>query len=135
MPGHHDAWRLREETARCDWTAKWRSSPARDRGSGIGAAAARLFAQEGARVVALGHTQENTEQVVGEITRSGGEAMALVADVSRPQEMEQTTKRTVERWGRLDVVFANAGVNDVWAPLEELAPEEWNRTIATNLME
>jgi NAD(P)-dependent dehydrogenase (short-subunit alcohol dehydrogenase family) len=66
-------------------------------GSGIGAAAAQLFAQEGARAAALGHTQENTEQVVGEITRSGGEAMALVADVSRSQEMEQAAKQIVDR--------------------------------------
>ena len=38
-----------------------------------------------------------------------------------------------ERWGRLDIVFANAGINGVWAPLEALSPEEWNRTLSTNL--
>ena len=39
----------------------------------------------------------------------------------------------VARWGRLDIVFANAGINGVWAPIDELSPEEWDRTIDINL--
>ncbi len=102
-------------------------------GSGIGAAAARLFAAEGARVAALGHGHENTERMVAQIGDAGGQAMALVADVASPGQMEGAVRQVVERWSRLDIVFANAGINGVWASLEELSPDEWNRTLATNL--
>jgi NAD(P)-dependent dehydrogenase (short-subunit alcohol dehydrogenase family) len=47
--------------------------------------------------------------------------------------VEEAVRRTVEKWGRLDVVFANAGVNGVWAPIEELEVEEWEKTISINL--
>lgn len=102
-------------------------------GSGIGEAAARLFATAGAQVAVLGHGEENTERVVNSITAAGGQAMALIADVATPDQIEGAIRRIVERWGRLDIVFANAGINGVWAPLEELSPDEWDRTLATNL--
>jgi NAD(P)-dependent dehydrogenase (short-subunit alcohol dehydrogenase family) len=60
-------------------------------------------------------------------------AIPIVADVSQADQMRRAVEQTVERWGRLDIVFANAGINGVWAPLEELEPEEWNRTLNTNL--
>jgi NAD(P)-dependent dehydrogenase (short-subunit alcohol dehydrogenase family) len=56
-------------------------------GSGIGAAAARLFASVGARVALLGHGQENTEQTVARITGASAEAMALTADVTSPEHL------------------------------------------------
>ncbi|HEX8097082.1 MAG TPA: SDR family NAD(P)-dependent oxidoreductase, partial [Pyrinomonadaceae bacterium] len=56
-----------------------------------------------------------------------------VADISRPEEMERAVARLAEEWNRIDVVFANAGVNGVWAPLEELEPDEWDRTLDINL--
>ncbi len=102
-------------------------------GSGIGAAAAKLFAAEGAKVGVLGRTREELEEVVGEIRGSGGTAEAVQGDVSKYGDMERAVGELVARWGRLDVVFANAGVNGVWAPIEELAVEEWDETIAINL--
>jgi NAD(P)-dependent dehydrogenase (short-subunit alcohol dehydrogenase family) len=102
-------------------------------GSGIGRATALLFAKEGARVGVLGRTEDELAGVVRAITRRGGEALVLVADVSRPEEVEKAVGALDARWGRLDVVFANAGVNGVWAPVDELAPKEWEETIATNL--
>ncbi|HOJ23568.1 MAG TPA: SDR family NAD(P)-dependent oxidoreductase, partial [Armatimonadota bacterium] len=102
-------------------------------GSGIGEASAVLFAREGARVGALDRTHEKLQAVVGRIEQSGGEAMALVADVSHPGEMESAIRELTDRWGRLDIVFANAGINGVWAPLDALSPEEWNRTLSINL--
>lgn len=102
-------------------------------GSGIGKEAALLLAREGARVAALSRTSGEIEQTAREIEQGGGEALALTADVAQPEAMEQACARVEERWGRLDIVFANAGINGVWTPLEELAPEEWNATIATNL--
>jgi NAD(P)-dependent dehydrogenase (short-subunit alcohol dehydrogenase family) len=102
-------------------------------GSGIGRAAALLLAKEGARVAALGRTEGELQQAVDEIQKQGGEAIAVVADVSRADQMRQAVAKTIERWGRLDIVFANAGINGVWAPLEELEPDEWERTISANL--
>ena len=102
-------------------------------GSGIGRATAFLLASEGARVTALGHTKDELERVVAEIKQRGGEAIVAVADVSRADQMQRAIAQTVERWKRLDIVFANAGINGVWAPLEELEPEEWERTLGANL--
>jgi NAD(P)-dependent dehydrogenase (short-subunit alcohol dehydrogenase family) len=102
-------------------------------GSGIGKAAALLLAREGARVAALGLSSDKLEATTAQIRARGGEALPLAADVSRPEEMERAVGRIAEEWGRLDIVFANAGINGVWAPLEELAPEEWDKTLDVNL--
>jgi NAD(P)-dependent dehydrogenase (short-subunit alcohol dehydrogenase family) len=102
-------------------------------GSGIGEAAAVAFAREGARVAILGRTEEKLEETVRRITEAGGEALAVQGDVSKYADMEGVVGEVVEKWGRLDVVFANAGINGVWAPIDELKPEEWEKTIAINL--
>ncbi len=102
-------------------------------GSGIGKAAAHLLASYGARVAALGRTQEEIEKTVAQIQGNQGEAMPVVADISQPEQMQQAIQQIVDQWGRLDIVFANAGINGVWAPLEELAPEEWDKTLNINL--
>ena len=102
-------------------------------GSGIGRAAALLLAREGARVGALGRDREELDAVVEEIRGAGGEAVALVADVARPDEVSAAVGRVAEEWNRLDVVFANAGVNGVWAPLEDLTPDDWDETLSINL--
>ncbi|MBW3627857.1 MAG: SDR family oxidoreductase [Gemmatimonadetes bacterium] len=102
-------------------------------GSGIGKAAALLLAREGARVAALSRTEEELQKTVREIEDAGGEGMVVTADTSKPDQMEGAIRQIVERWDRLDIVFANAGVNGVWAPIEELDPEEWDKTMAINL--
>jgi NAD(P)-dependent dehydrogenase (short-subunit alcohol dehydrogenase family) len=102
-------------------------------GSGIGKAAALLLAREGARIGALSREAGETRQTVEEITAAGGEAVSLIADVSQPEDMRRAVDELIGRWDRLDIVFANAGINGVWAPLEELEPEEWDRTLDTNL--
>ncbi len=102
-------------------------------GSGIGKAAALLLAKEGAKIAALGRTDDELKQTVTKIREAGGEAIPVVADISQPGEMQQAIQQTVDQWGRLDIVFANAGINGVWAPLEELEPDEWNKTINVNL--
>lgn len=102
-------------------------------GEGIGRATALLFAREGARVAVLGRHRDNLDPVVDEITAAGAEAMAVCADISLPEQMQGAVREIVERWDRLDVVFANAGVNGVWAPLEELEPDEWDKTLSINL--
>lgn len=102
-------------------------------GSGIGKAAAQLFAKEGAKVAVLGRTKEELEETVAQIQGDQGEALSVVADISQPEQMQQATQQIVDQWGRLDIVFGNAGINGVWAPLEELAPEEWDKTLNINL--
>lgn len=102
-------------------------------GEGIGRAAAKLLAKEGAAVGALGRTREDLDTVVAEIEKDGGRAIALCADISQADEMERAVRQLAEAYGRIDVVFANAGINGVWAPIEELKPEEWEQTISINL--
>ncbi|WP_262297373.1 SDR family oxidoreductase [Microvirga sesbaniae] len=102
-------------------------------GSGIGKAAALRFAREGAMVGVLSHTDGEIRKVAQEIEHAGGRAVALVADVADDGQMRKAVADLVEAFGRLDIVFANAGINGVWAPIDELQPEEWDRTINTNL--
>ncbi|WP_315791317.1 SDR family NAD(P)-dependent oxidoreductase [Fischerella sp. JS2] len=102
-------------------------------GSGIAKATAKLFATEGAKVAALGHTKDELEETVTEINNNNGEAIPLVADISNPEQMQQAIQAIIDKWGRLDIVFANAGINGVWASIEELTPEDWNKTITVNL--
>lgn len=102
-------------------------------GSGIGRATAVLLARQGAKVACLGRSADKLEGVVREIEGGGGEAMALGADISDDRAMAGAVGELVGRWGRLDIVLANAGVNGVWAPLEELKTEEWEQTISVNL--
>lgn len=102
-------------------------------GSGIGRAAAMLLAREGARVALLSRTEEELEEVAAEIGSYGGEALVVPADVSDAAGMRTAVEQAAGKWGRLDIVVANAGVNGVWAPIEELEPDEWNRTLDVNL--
>ncbi len=102
-------------------------------GSGIGKASAVLFAEEGARVACLSRTPDELEETVREIEQKGGEGMVVLGDISSEEDMQRAVREVVERWGRLDVVFANAGVNGVWAPIEELEPEEFRKTLDINL--
>jgi NAD(P)-dependent dehydrogenase (short-subunit alcohol dehydrogenase family) len=102
-------------------------------GSGIGRAAAELLAKEGARVACLSRTESQLEEVAAGIREEGGEALVLTADISQPGQMEDAVQRVVDAWGRIDIVVANAGVNGVWAALEDITPEEWDYTLDINL--
>ena len=102
-------------------------------GSGIGKAAAQLFAKEGAKVALVSRTKEELEKVQRAIEQEGGEAMVATADISKSEDMADVCRQIDGRWGRLDVVFAHAGINGVWAPVDELEDEEWAKTISVNL--
>jgi len=101
--------------------------------SGIGKASALMLAQKGVRIGVLARNEEEVQDVVEEIEKAGGEAHTLIGDISKPVAMEDATQELVSQYGRLDYVFANAGINGVWAPIEELDPEEWQKTIDVNL--
>ena len=101
--------------------------------TGIGKAAALLLAREGARVGLLARRENYLSEIVAEIKANGGDAIALAADVSNAGQMESALDTLARTWGRLDVVFANAGINGLLAPLEEIEPEEWDQTMGVNL--
>jgi NAD(P)-dependent dehydrogenase (short-subunit alcohol dehydrogenase family) len=101
--------------------------------SGIGAGTARRFAEEGARVVLADVQAEEGERLRDEIKSKGQQAIYVSCDVSDPDSVKQAIDTAVQEFGRLDIVFANAGINGVWTPVDELQPDEWDRTIDINL--
>jgi NAD(P)-dependent dehydrogenase (short-subunit alcohol dehydrogenase family) len=102
-------------------------------GSGIGQAAAITLARAGAEVAVLGRTKDELNQTVEQIAQTGGKAFAVVADVADEKAMRAAFEAIQQRCGRLDIVLANAGVNGVWAGIEELKVEEWDHTLRINL--
>lgn len=103
-------------------------------GSGLGEAAARVLAREGAKVAVVGRHQEELDQTVQRITTNGGEAIAVLGEIQNPKDMERAAKEVADAFGgQIDIVFANAGVNGVWAPIDELEPEEFKQTIDINV--
>jgi len=102
-------------------------------GSGIGKATALLLAKGGARVAVLSRTEEEIEATRDEIAEAGGEAMAVTADIADIDGMRAAVDKIIATWGRLDIVVANAGINGVWAPIDDLQPHEWDKTMAVNL--
>jgi len=101
--------------------------------SGIGEGTAKRFAEEGALIALADVQQEEGERIRKEIEAQGGQALYVECDVSDSDSVKQAIDMTVERFGKLDIVFANAGINGVWTPVEELEPEEWDRTLNINL--
>lgn len=102
-------------------------------GSGIGRAASLMMAREGAAVGLLGRTEKQLKETASAIRRRKGEAEILVADLRDDQAVNRSCRELAARFGRIDVVFANAGINGLWAPLEKLSLEEWNKTLQVNL--
>ncbi len=102
-------------------------------GSGIGRATALALAREGYRIGALGHNRDDLDSVVAAIAKTRGSAIALEADIAVEEDMRRSAEALAGTFGRLDVVVANAGINGVWAPIDDLKPCEWDRTIAINL--
>ena len=100
-------------------------------GSGIGRGSALAFARAGAHVIAVDLDGVAAESTVAEV--SGGRGLALAGDVSSPADMARVVATTMERYGRIDVFFQNAGVPQAARPVEEIPLEEWHRIIAVNL--
>jgi NAD(P)-dependent dehydrogenase (short-subunit alcohol dehydrogenase family) len=102
-------------------------------GSGIGKATALRLGAGGARVVVTSRTQEEIEATRDAIIAAGGKALSVAADVSESDEVKKVVEQTLATYGRIDVVVANAGINGVWAPIDELTPAEWDKTMNVNL--
>jgi len=100
---------------------------------GIGAAAAQIFARAGANVVLTARTESEIAGLVAEITKAGGNAIAVKCDVSRFDEVQKATDAALKAYGSLDVLINNAGVVDPIGPLASADPDEWARTIDINI--
>jgi NAD(P)-dependent dehydrogenase (short-subunit alcohol dehydrogenase family) len=101
-------------------------------GTGIGAATARLFASEGSSVVISGRRADPCEAVVAEIQAAGGNAAFLQGDVSQAGDVKALVGLAVARFGGVDVLVNNAGL-DVGKPLLETTEEEWDLVLDVNL--
>ncbi len=101
--------------------------------SGIGRASARRFAAEGAKVICFDRAEavEETARLIGE---AGGTAIAIRGDASSEADVKGAIDKVVAEFGRLDVVFANAGVSGGWTPMEEVSPEFWIDVLKVNLI-
>lgn len=102
-------------------------------GSGIGKAAAELFAKEGAKVVVSDINEANGKSAVDEITKNGGEAFFIKADSSKPEDNEALVKQTVEKYGALDIAVNNAGIGGPLAMTGEYPIDGWQKVIGINL--
>jgi NAD(P)-dependent dehydrogenase (short-subunit alcohol dehydrogenase family) len=101
--------------------------------SGIGRAAALAFARAGASVVAADLAEEANQQTAHLIEQSGGRAVAVRCDVTRSEDVQSALQKAVDTFGRLDIAFNNAGIEQQIKPAAETTEEEWDRIIAINL--
>lgn len=102
-------------------------------GSGLGKSTAEHFARHGATVIAVGRSLKPLETLVADIVAEGGDALAIRADVSDVADMQAAYDQVQELFGRLDILYANAGINGTWAPIEDMKPEDWDEVISVNL--
>jgi NAD(P)-dependent dehydrogenase (short-subunit alcohol dehydrogenase family) len=100
-------------------------------GTGIGQATAVAFARQGAKVVIAGRS--NADETLRRIKEAGGEALFVKADVSREADVQRIVKTAVERYGRLDIAFNNAGLLPVTANLIDQTEEDFDKIIAVDL--
>lgn len=101
--------------------------------SGIGRDTAILFAKAGAKVVVAGRREVEGKETIDLIRAAGGEGLFVKADVSRAAEVQALVRKTVEKFGRLDIAFNNAGIEGSWIPIVDQSEEDWDCTIAINL--
>ena len=101
--------------------------------SGIGRDTAVLFAKAGAKVVVAGRREVEGNESVELVRAAGGEALFVRTDVSRASEVENLVKKTVEKFGTLDVAFNNAGIEGKSALIISQSEDDWDRTININL--
>lgn len=102
-------------------------------GTGIGEAASRAFAREGARVALVGRREAPLAATAGSIQEAGGDAIVLTGDVSDAAQVDAIVARTMDRFGQLDHVFNNAGIQGSGGPIVDMAEASFDELIAINL--
>lgn len=101
--------------------------------SGIGRDTAVLFAKEGAKVVVTGRREEEGNETIAMVRAAGGAGIFLKGDVSKSVDVRSFVQKTVEKFGRLDTAFNNAGVEGQWMPLVDQTEENWEYVHNINL--
>ena len=104
--------------------------------SGIGEGIARTFAESGAEVAVFGRDPHRTAAVAEAINQAGGRAFAVLADVSRAEEVEAAVGGAIRRLGGVDILVNSAGIGELdgWVPVHETTVESWMRTLGVNLV-
>ena len=102
-------------------------------GSGIGRATALAFAREGASVVAADVSEQGSQETARMIEEADGRAFSVTCDVTHAEDVKRALDETIETFGRLDVAFNNAGVEQATAAAADITEEEWDRIVAINL--
>ena len=102
-------------------------------GSGMGRAAAALFAREGAKVAAVDINEASSKETVAAIASGGGEAFAMRVDVSNSEDARAMCDEAVRRYGGLDIVYNNAGIEGEGGFMAQLSEDAFDRVIAINL--
>jgi len=102
-------------------------------GSGIGRATCLLFAREGAKVVVADYVAEGGNETARQISAAGGQAVFVQADVSKSADVQNLIGAAVRNYGRVDILFNNAGIEGPSAKLANLKEEDWDRVIAIDL--
>jgi NAD(P)-dependent dehydrogenase (short-subunit alcohol dehydrogenase family) len=102
-------------------------------GDGLGRAFAEAMAESGANVVCTGRRIENTSETENMIKGFGVKTLAMQVDVSEEPQVQEMVSETLEHFGRLDIIFNNAGIGGELIPAHELSLETWNKVIAVNL--
>src|SRR3990172_5965411 len=100
--------------------------------SGIGKATALVFGREGAKVMCADVNADGAEAVARQIADTGGEAASIKVDVAKEAEVQEMVAQTVARWGRLDVLYNNAGIG-FGMPVTQVPESEWDRLMDINL--
>ena len=101
--------------------------------SGIGRATAVAFATEGARVAILDLTENALSETADAVRNAGAQVLTIACDVSKPKQVEAAIRQVIETFGRLDIAFNNAGVENKAAPVAEIGLDEWDRILDINL--
>lgn len=101
--------------------------------SGIGEAAAKLFANEGAKTVLVGRNKEKGKQIESEILKENNEAYFIPCDVSIENDVKAMIDKVVEKYGKIDILFNNAGVMLQSMEIERMPVKDWQKTIDINL--
>jgi NAD(P)-dependent dehydrogenase (short-subunit alcohol dehydrogenase family) len=102
-------------------------------GSGIGRAAALLFSKEGARLTAVDRN-ENVKETADLVTKAGGTIEAVMADAGSESDVKAFIDRAVSKYGRLDAIWANAGISGGLVPIAEQTVEQWQEILRINLI-
>jgi NAD(P)-dependent dehydrogenase (short-subunit alcohol dehydrogenase family) len=101
--------------------------------SGIGRDTAVLFAKAGAKVVVAGRREAEGKETIDLVHAAGGEGFFVKTDVSQAAEVDELVRKTVDKFGRLDIAFNNAGIEGSLTPIAEQSEKDWDRTIDINL--